>query len=60
MKNNKLYCCYSIPQKDFLKQHGIKYEVCALNPNTHNTMWIYIKNEKLNSLLKEWSLGNKS
>lgn len=60
MKDNKLYCCFSVPQKDFLRQHDIKYELCALNPKTKCTMWIYIKNEKLNKLLKEWSLGSKS
>ena len=58
-ENKKLYCCYSVPLKGYLKQHGFKYEICALNPNTKCTMWIYIKNEKLDKVLKEWSLGHK-
>ena len=56
---SKLYFCYSVPQRDFLSENGVRYEGCALNPNTLNTMWIYIKDKKLNSLLKEWSLGSK-
>ena len=28
MKNNKLlYICYSIPQRDYLKANGIRYEI---------------------------------
>ena len=59
MKNNKLYCCYSVPQKEYLNKNGVKYEICALNPNTKCTMWVYIKTKKLNNLLKEWTLGDK-
>lgn len=55
----KLYCCYSIPLKNYLKSKGIEWEVVALSPNTKSTMWIYIKNEKLNKYLDEWSQGNK-
>lgn len=57
---NKLYCCYSIPQREFLKSKGIRYEIVALSPNSKSTMWVYIKNEKLDKLLNEWSLGAKS
>lgn len=55
MKNGKLFCCYSIPLRDFLISNNIRYELCAKNPNNNNMMWIFIKNEKLNSLLKIWS-----
>jgi len=55
----KLYCCYSIPLRDYLKDKGIGWEVVALSPNTKSTMWIYIKNEKLNKYLDEWSQGSK-
>lgn len=55
MKENKLYCCFSVPLKQFLTSKGIKYELVALNPNTKNKMWIYIKDEKLNNYLIEWS-----
>lgn len=56
----RLYCCYSVPQMKFLCNNGIEYELVALNKNTKCTMWIYIKNEELNDLLKQWSLGEKS
>lgn len=57
MKESKLFCCFSVPLKDYLSNNGVKYEITALNQNTLKTMWIYIKNDKLNNLLKEWSLG---
>lgn len=54
-KMNKLYCCYSLNLRDFLYQHGVKYELCALNPNSKNMFWIYFRTEQLNKLLDEWS-----
>ena len=51
----RLYCCYSLNLRDFLYKHGVKYELCALNPNSNNMFWVYIRNEKLNELLNEWS-----
>ena len=56
MKNNKLYCCFSVPLRDYLSENGIRYDMCALNEKTHKTMWIYIRTDKLNNLLKTWSL----
>lgn len=53
---SKLYCCYSLPLRDFLTNNGIKYEIVALSPNSNSTMWIYIKSKKLDELLREWSL----
>ena len=53
MKN--LYCCYSVNQRNFLTKNNINYDICALNPNSKNMFWIYIRNEKLNKLLDEWS-----
>ena len=56
MKKDKLlYCCYSVPLKEFLTQQNIEYELCALNPNTKCMFWAYVRNEKLNKCLKEWS-----
>lgn len=56
----RLYCCYSMPQRDYLKANGVEYEIVAENRNSHRPMWIYIKDEKLNMLLKKWSLRSKS
>lgn len=60
MRQGRLYCCYSLPQREYLKSNDVKYEVVALNEKTKCTMWIYIKDEKLNSLLDKWSQGSKS
>ena len=54
-----LYCCYSIPQMRFLIENGLKYELVALNPNTKCTMWVFVKNKKLDNLLNQWTLGSK-
>lgn len=58
MKNDftqKIYCCYSLQQKNFLSEQGIKYDICALNPHSHNTFWGYVRDEKLDSALTRWS-----
>ena len=55
MKESKLYCCYSIPLRNFLITNGEKYELCANNPNNQKTMWIFVKTENLNRLLKQWT-----
>lgn len=60
MRENKLYCCYSVPLMNYLTQHNVEYELVALNKKTKCTMWIYLKNEKLDNLLKEWSQGCKN
>lgn len=56
----KLYCCYSVPQMKFLKENGVEHEIKALNERTRCSMWVYIKDEKLDRLLNKWSLGSKS
>ena len=60
MKTGLLYCCYSKPQKDFLSKHGIRYEIGGKSMSSDNPFWVYIRTEKLNMLLEEWSLSNKS
>lgn len=51
----ELYCCYSLPLRNFLYENGLRYKLAALNPNSKKLFWVYIKNEKLNALLNEWS-----
>ena len=53
-EDKPLYCCFSVPQKDFLKSKGIKYELVALNPASKCTMWIYMRNNSLDKALDEW------
>ena len=54
MKNNKLFPCYSIPLRDFLISRGFKYELIGLHPKTKQMFWIFIKNDNLETALKEW------
>jgi hypothetical protein len=60
MENTKatsnLYCCYSINLRNYLYSNGLKYELAALNPNSKKLFWIYIKTDKLDKLLTEWSI----
>lgn len=52
---DKLYCCYSLNLRQFLYEHGLRYELAALNPNTNKLFWVYVKDEKLDCLLTKWS-----
>ena len=51
----ELYCCYSLPLRNFLYENGLRYKLAALNPNSKKLFWVYIKNEKLDELLDRWS-----
>ena len=53
--DTELYCCYSLPLRNYLRDNGMKYKLAALNPNSKKLFWVYIKNEKLDNLLNEWS-----
>ena len=56
---NNLYCCYSIPLRDYLTSKGLRWEIVALSPNTKSTMWVYLKTEELKFHLDIWSQGKK-
>lgn len=51
----ELYCCYSLPLRNYLRNNGIRYKLCALNPNSKQRFWVYIKDEKLHTLLNGWT-----
>lgn len=51
----KLYRCYSLPPRNFLYKNGLRYKLAALDPNSKKLFWGYVKDEKLNTLLNEWS-----
>jgi hypothetical protein len=55
MSNIELYCCYSLNLRDFLYKNNMRYKLAALNPNSKSLFWVYIKDEKLDKLLSEWS-----
>lgn len=54
----KLYCCYSLPLRNYLYKNGLRYKLAAKNPNNNNLFWVYVKDEKLDELLDKWSTGN--
>lgn len=51
----KLYYCYSLNLRNYLRDNGVKYKLCALNPNSQKRFWIYIKDKKLDVLLDKWT-----
>ena len=51
----ELYCCYSLQLRNYLRDNGLRYKLCALNPNSQQRFWVYIRNEKLDKLLTEWT-----
>lgn len=60
MENNtELYCCYSLNLREFLYNNGVRYKLAALNPNSKSLFWVYIKNDKLDRLLTEWSMNKQ-
>lgn len=60
MKNVELYCCYSLNLREFLYNNGLRYKLAALNPNSKSLFWVYVKDEKLDKLLNEWSANKKA
>ena len=58
--NAKLYCCYSLNLRNYLYENGLRYELAALNPNSKSLFWVYMKNEKLDQLLSEWSANKQA
>lgn len=57
--NVELYCCYSINLRNYLHQNGLRYKLAALNPNSQELFWVYIKDKKLDELLTKWSSAKK-
>ena len=59
-KDVELYCCYSLNLREFLYKNGLRYKLAALNPNSKSLFWVYVKNEKLDKLLNEWSANKQT
>ncbi len=59
-ENVELYCCYSLNLRDFLYNNGVRYKLAALNPNSKSLFWAYVKTEKLDRLLTEWSANKQT
>lgn len=58
--NVELYCCYSLNLREFLYNNGVRYKLAALNPNSKSLFWVYVKTEKLDKLLTEWSANKQT
>lgn len=59
MNKVELYCCYSLNLREFLSKNNVRYKLAALNPNSKSLFWIYIKDDKLDKLLSEWSANKQ-
>ena len=55
-----LYCCYSLNLREFLYKNGLRYKLAALNPNSKSLFWVYVKDEKLDKLLSNWSANKQT
>ena len=53
--NIELYCCYSLPLRNFLYKNGMRYKLAALNPNSKRLFWVYVKDNQLDKLLDKWA-----
>ena len=53
-----LYRCFSGKQKKFLLEKGNDYILRAKDYRSDNTFWLFIRDDKLNSDLKEWKETN--
>lgn len=49
-----LFCCYSVKLKEFLRSLNIRYELCALNPNSKMMFWAYVRTKELDRALAAW------
>lgn len=58
--NVELYCCYSLNLREFLNSNGMRYKLAALNPNSKSLFWVYVKDDKLDKLLNEWSANKQN
>ena len=58
--NIELYCCYSLNLRNYLNDNGLRYKLAALNPNSKSLFWVYVKDEKLDKLLSEWSANKQA
>lgn len=54
--NNKIpfYYCYSNEIKEYLISNGFKYVNIALNPNTYNKYWLFIRTDELTKSLDKY------
>ena len=59
-KEINVYCCYSLNLRNYLNSNGLRYKIAALNPNSKSLFWVYIKTDKLDKLLSDWSKNKQT
>lgn len=52
---NKIFYCYSVKMKDFLKSQGFVYIAKALNPNSQKPYFMFDKSVELDEAIKKWN-----
>ena len=59
-KDIQLYCCYSLNLRKYLYDNGMRYKLAAKNPNSDSLFWVYVKTDKLDKLLSDWSENKRA
>jgi hypothetical protein len=54
-QTSKIFFCYSLRLRNFLKEQGLRYEFSANNPNNDKPYWGYLKTDELSNALTKWS-----
>lgn len=53
--DNVFYITYNPQLKKFLKENGIRYGVCGINPTNNKTFWVYDRTKlDFNNAIDEW------
>lgn len=52
--NNKYFYCYNPIKKNFILEHGESYIDSDTNISTGRKYWIFVRNNKLNTILIQW------
>jgi len=57
-KDHKFYRCFSGKLKKYLSEKDINYIIRAKDYYTEKTFWLYERNDKLSTILTEWTNTN--
>lgn len=52
---SKLFYCYSVQMKDFLKSQGLSFICKGVNPKNNRVFFIFQKSDLLNEKIKLWN-----
>ena len=55
MKKEDIYCCFSFPLYKFIVAHGLEPIAKETHKKTGRVFSVFMKGEKLQSLLTEWT-----